>query len=234
MSKETFQNNLAHPKDPGSALTHFIGIILVILAALPLLTRAARGEHPIYLISLGIFVLSMFLLYSASTLYHTFNVSERSNRILRKIDHIMIYVLIAGSYTPVCLITLQGAGGTTLFLLVWCIALLGILQCIFFINCPKWVSSVFYILMGWLCVFSFGDIMELLPRTAFLWLLWGGILYTAGGIIYACKSKAFNQLHKYFGSHEIFHCFVLAGSMCHFVVMYQILGTTVSVSGMGL
>jgi len=126
MSKETFCNNVTHPKDPGSALTHFIGIILVLLAALPLLFRAAAGEHPVYLFSLGIFAVSMLLLYSASTIYHTFNVSEKSNRVLRKLDHIMIYVLIAGSYTPVCLITLQGAGGTTLFLLVWGIALLGI------------------------------------------------------------------------------------------------------------
>jgi len=223
MSKETFQNNVTHPKDPGSALTHFIGVILVVLAALPLLFRAARGEHPIYLFSLGIFVVSMFLLYSASTIYHTFNLSEKSNRILKKLDHIMIYVLIAGSYTPVCLISLSGAGGTSLFLLVWGVALLGILQCIFFINCPKWVSAVLYIAMGWLCVFSFGDIMALLDRSAFLWLLAGGIIYTIGGVIYACKFKAFNSLHKNFGSHEIFHCFVLAGSMCHFVTMYQLL-----------
>ncbi len=225
MSKETFQNNVTHPKDPGSAITHFIGVVLVVLAALPLLFRAASGEHPIYLISLTIFVTSMFLLYSASTIYHTFNLSEKTNQMLKKLDHIMIYILIAGSYTPVCLITLSGAGGTTLFLLVWGVALLGILQCIFFINCPKWVSAVLYIAMGWLCVFSFSDIVTLLDRTAFLWLLTGGIIYTIGGVIYACKFPVFNQLHKNFGSHEIFHCFVLAGSMCHFVTMYHLLET---------
>ncbi len=226
MSKETFQNNLAHPKDPGSAATHLIGIILVLLAALPLLSRAARGEHPIYLISLGIFTVSMFLLYSASTIYHTFNLSEKTNRILKKLDHIMIYLLIAGTYTPICLITLQGASGSFLFLLVWGVALLGILQCIFFINCPKWVSALLYIAMGWLCVFSFTDIVVLLDRSAFLWLLAGGIIYTIGGIIYACKFPVFNRLHKNFGSHEIFHCFVLAGSMCHFITMYRMLETT--------
>lgn len=132
MSKETLQQNLTHPKDPGSALTHFIGVIMVVLAALPLLSRAIQGEHPVYIVSLCIFAVSMFLLYSASTLYHTFNLSEKVNRRLKKLDHIMIYVLIAGSYTPVCLITLKGAGGTSLFLLVWGVALLGILQCIFF------------------------------------------------------------------------------------------------------
>ena len=223
MSKETLQKNITHPKDPGSAITHFIGVVLVILAAIPLLIRASRGEHPVYLFSLGIFAASMFLLYSASTIYHTFNISEKSNRILKKLDHIMIYVLIAGSYTPVCLITLSGVGGYSLCLLVWLVAVLGILQCIFFINCPKWVSAVLYIAMGWLCVFSFSDIVALLARDAFLWLLFGGILYTVGGVIYACKFPIFNQLHKNFGSHEIFHCFVLAGSMCHFVVMYQLL-----------
>ena len=223
MSKETFQNHITHPKDPGSALTHFIGIILVLLAAFPLLVRAAKGEHPIYLISLAIFAGSMFLLYSASTIYHTFNISEKINKRLKKLDHIMIYVLIAGSYTPVCLITLQRAGGTFLFLLVWGIALLGIVQCIFFINCPKWVSAVLYIAMGWLCVFSFSDLIALLDRKAFLWLLTGGIVYTIGGIIYACKFPVFNRLHKNFGSHEIFHCFVLGGSMCHFVTMYRLL-----------
>lgn len=222
MSKETFQQNVTHPKDPGSALTHFIGAVLVVLAALPLLVRAVQGEHPVYIVSLCIFAASMFLLYTASTLYHTFNLSAKINLRLKKLDHIMIYVLIAGTYTPVCLITLSGAGGTSLFLLVWSVALLGILQCIFFINCPKWVSALIYIAMGWLCVFSFGDIVELLNKPAFYWLLAGGIIYTIGGIIYACKFQVFNRLHKNFGSHEIFHCFVLAGSMCHFVTMYCI------------
>ncbi|MBP3577269.1 MAG: hemolysin III family protein [Lachnospiraceae bacterium] len=222
MSKETFQQNVTHPKDPGSALTHFIGAVLVVLAALPLLVRAVQGEHPVYIVSLCIFAASMFLLYTASTLYHTFNLSAKINLRLKKLDHIMIYVLIAGTYTPVCLITLSGAGGTSLFLLVWGVALLGILQCIFFINCPKWVSALIYIAMGWLCVFSFGDIVELLNKPAFYWLLAGGIIYTIGGIIYACKFPVFNRLHENFGSHEIFHCFVLAGSMCHFVTMYCI------------
>ena len=222
MSKETFQQNITHPKDPGSALTHFIGAILVILAALPLLSRTIYGEHPIYIVSLCIFAISMFLLYSASTIYHTFNLSEKINRRLRKLDHMMIYVLIAGTYTPICLIVLRSASGSFLFLLVWSIAILGIIQCIFFINCPKWVSALLYIAMGWLCVFSFDDITALLNKSAFGWLLAGGIIYTIGGIIYACKFPLFNRLHKNFGSHEIFHCFVLAGSMCHFITMYCI------------
>lgn len=222
MSKETFQQNITHPKDPGSALTHFIGAILVLFAALPLLFRAGYEEHPVYIVSLCIFVISMFLLYSASTIYHTFNLSKKINLRLRKLDHMMIYVLIAGTYTPICLITLQNTSGNFLFLLVWGIAILGIIQCIFFIHCPKWVSALLYIAMGWLCVFSFGEITALLNKSAFGWLLAGGIIYTIGGIIYACKFPVFNRLHKNFGSHEIFHCFVLAGSMCHFITMYCI------------
>ena len=227
MSKETFQQNITHPKDPGSALTHGIGIIFVILAAIPLLIKAAQGEHPVYFLSLGIFAVSMFLLYSSSTIYHTFNLSPKVNLNLRKLDHIMIYVLIAGTYTPICMITLRESNGSFLFLLVWGIALLGILQCIFFVHCPKWITSLFYIAMGWLCVFSFSDIIDLMPGTAFYWLLAGGIIYTIGGIIYACKFRVFNQLHKNFGSHEIFHLFVLAGSLCHFVVMYQLADTSI-------
>ena len=123
----------------------------------------------------------------------------------------------------ICLITLQGAGGTTLFLLVWGVALLGILQCIFFINCPKWVSAILYIAMGWLCAFSFTDIIALLDTTAFIWLLAGGIIYTIGGVIYALKLPLFNARHQHFGSHEIFHLFVMAGSACHFVTMYLLL-----------
>lgn len=222
MSKELFRENIVHPKDPGSALTHFIGIFMVLLAALPLLFRAIQGEHPVYFISLCIFVVSMLLLYTASTLYHTFNLSAKTNLRLRKLDHMMIYVLIAGTYTPVCLVGLHGSKGTALFFLVWFVALLGIIQCIFFIHCPKWISSLLYIAMGWLCIFSFDDITTLLNKNAFGWLLAGGIIYTAGGIIYACKFPVFNRLHKNFGSHEIFHCFVLAGSMCHFITMYCI------------
>lgn len=220
MSKETLERNLKHPKDPGSAITHFIGVVMVLLAALPLLVRAATKPHPVYFVSLAIFAASMLLLYLASTTYHTFNISARSNHLLKKLDHMMIYVLIAGSYTPICLIALHGASGMLLFVLVWGVALIGILQCIFWIDCPKWISSCIYITMGWLCIFSFSDIVQALSPAAFGWLLTGGIIYTIGGVIYALKLPAFNKLHKNFGSHEIFHLFCLGGSLCHFILMY--------------
>lgn len=209
-----------HLKDPGSAITHFIGMLMAIFAAVPLLIKAAREPDHIYLISLSIYALSLILLYAASTTYHTFDLSERANTILKKIDHMMIFVLIAGSYTPICLITLKGRTGTILLALVWGIAIVGIILKAFWVFCPKWVSSVLYIGMGWTCVLAFTQILNALSPAAFGWLLAGGIIYTIGGVIYALKLPIFNNRHKNFGSHEIFHLFVMGGSMCHFIVMY--------------
>ena len=207
-------------KDPGSAITHFIGMMMALFASTPLLIRAANNPDRIHLISLAVFITSMVLLYMASTVYHTLNLSERSNRILRKIDHMMIFVLIAGSYTPVCLVVLGNAAGYRLCALVWGIALAGILIKAFWITCPKWFSSLLYIAMGWVCVLAFTQILNSLPPAAFGWLLAGGIIYTIGGIIYALKLPIFNSRHKNFGSHEIFHLFVVGGSICHFIMMY--------------
>ena len=124
-------------KDPGSAITHFIGMLMAAFAATPLLIRAASNPDKIHLISLSIFIVSMILLYAASTTYHTLNLSERTNRILRKIDHCMIFMLIAGSYTPVCLIVLGGKVGYTLCAIVWGIAIAGIILKIIWITSHK-------------------------------------------------------------------------------------------------
>ena len=132
----------------------------------------------------------------------------------------MIFVLIAGSYTPVCMIILDKVKGYHLLALVWGIAIVGFLINALWITCPKWFSSIIYISMGWVCLPVFGDLFFTLPRAAFLWLLGGGIIYTIGGIIYALKLPLFNSKHKYFGSHEIFHIFVMVGSFCHFIFMY--------------
>ena len=207
-------------KDPGSAITHFIGMLMAAFAATPLLIRAASNPDKIHLISLSIFIISMILLYAASTTYHTLNLSERTNRILRKIDHCMIFMLIAGSYTPVCLIVLGGKVGYTLCAFVWGIAIAGIILKLFWITCPKWFSSVLYIAMGWVCVLAFTQILNALSPAAFGWLLAGGIIYTVGGIIYALKLPLFNARPKYCGSHEIVHLFVRGGSICHFIMMY--------------
>ena len=212
-----------HIKDPGSAITHFIGMLMAIFAAVPLLIKAAHEPGHLYLTALTIYAASLILLYAASTTYHTVDISEKVNTILKKIDHMMISVLIAGTYTPICLLVLDRKTGIPLLLLVWGIAIAGILIKAFWVDCPKWFSSVLYICMGWTCVLAFTQILNTLSPAAFGWLLAGGIIYTIGGIIYALKLPIFNNRHKNFGSHEIFHLFVMAGSACHFIVMYAYL-----------
>lgn len=209
-----------HVKDPGSAITHFIGMMMAMFAATPLMIKAARQPDDIHLIALGIFIASMILLYGASTLYHTLDLSAKTNKLLKKIDHMMIFVLIAGSYTPICLIALPQPLGMKLLTVVWGIAVLGIIVKMFWVTCPKWFSSMLYIGMGWTCVLAFTQILNSLSGAAFGWLLAGGIIYTIGGVIYALKLPIFNAKHKFFGSHEIFHLFVMGGSFCHFIVMY--------------
>lgn len=212
-----------HIKDPGSAITHFIGMLMAIFAAVPLLIKAAHEPGHLYMIALTIYAASLILLYAASTTYHTIDISEKVNTILKKIDHMMISVLIAGTYTPICLLVLDRKTGIPLLLLVWGIAIAGILIKAFWVYCPKWFSSVLYIGMGWTCVLAFTQILNTLSPAAFGWLLAGGIIYTIGGVIYALKLPIFNNRHKNFGSHEIFHLFVMAGSACHFIVMYAYL-----------
>jgi hemolysin III len=208
-------------KDPGSAITHFIGMLMAFFAGMPLIIKSLSAPDTIHTISLTIFIVSMILLYAASTSYHTFDISPKINKILKKLDHCMISVMIAGSYTPVCLVVLHGAVGYGLLALVWGIAILGIIFKLCWVTCPRWVSSVLYIIMGWACVLSFTQIINALPTAAFVWLLAGGIIYTVGGVIYALKLPIFNSRHKNFGSHEIFHLFVMGGSVCHFIMMFN-------------
>lgn len=208
-------------REPGSAITHFIAMLMAVFATAPLLVKAGITSGGRSFTAMAVFMTSMILLYGASATYHTVNLTGRYLRIFRKLDHMMIFVLIAGSYTPVCLIVLGGQSGYTLLLLVWSIALAGMLIKACWITCPKWFSSVIYIAMGWVCVLVFGQLLNTLPTVAFLWLLAGGIIYTVGGVIYALKLPILNGRHKNFGSHEVFHLFVMAGSICHFIFMYM-------------
>ena len=207
-------------KDPGSAITHFIGMLMTMFASTPLLIKASGQANKIHLVVFSIFIMSMVLLYATSTIYHTLDISEKINRLFRKFDHMMIFILIAGTYTPICVIALPKPLGMYLLTLVWGIAMVGIIVKMFWITCPKWFSSVLYIGMGWTCVLAFSQLLKSLPVGAFLWLLAGGVIYTVGGVIYALKLPVFNAKYKYFGSHELFHLFVMGGSICHFVVMY--------------
>ncbi|MBO5162408.1 MAG: hemolysin III family protein [Lachnospiraceae bacterium] len=207
-------------REPGSAITHFIAMMMAVFATVPLLVKAGIQSGWENFLAMAIFMGSMILLYGASATYHSVDLTGRSLRVFRKLDHMMIFVLIAGSYTPVCLIVLGGKLGYTLLALVWGIAAVGMLVKACWITCPKWFSSVIYIAMGWVCVLVFGPLLKTLSAPAFLWLLAGGIIYTVGGVIYALKLPIFNAKHKFFGSHEVFHLFVMGGSICHFIFMY--------------
>lgn len=208
-------------REPGSAITHFIAMMMAVFASVPLLVKAGLDSGTRNFFAMAVFMGSMILLYAASATYHSVDLSGKELKIFKRIDHMMIFVLIAGSYTPVCLIILGGKLGYSLLALVWGIALIGMLIKAFWVTCPKWFSSVIYIAMGWVVVFAFGPLVHSLTTPAFLWLLAGGIIYTIGGIIYALKLPLFNSLHKTFGSHEIFHLFVMGGSVCHFIFMYN-------------
>lgn len=208
-------------REPGSAITHFIAMMMAILAATPLLIKAVLSGQAIVFAAMTVFIGSMVLLYGASAAYHSINAGGRILRIFRKLDHMMIFVLIAGSYTPVCLVVLGGRVGYTLLAVVWGLAVLGMAVKALWITCPKWFSSMIYIAMGWICILAFSKILAALPKAGFLWLLAGGIIYTLGGVIYALKLPIFNARHQYFGSHEIFHLFVMGGSLCHYMMMYQ-------------
>ena len=206
-------------REPGSALTHLAGAILAAAAAIPMLIKAAMSGRMEEIAAMSVFMGSMLMLYTASTVYHSLNVKGGILKALRKLDHMMIFVLIAGSYTPVCMLSLEQKKGRMLLLAIWGLALTGMAFKAFWITCPKWLSSIIYIGMGWTCVFVFGDLLEVLSAGAFGWLLAGGIIYTAGGLVYALKIPLFSA-KKYFGNHELFHLFVLGGSICHFICMF--------------
>ena len=170
-------------REPGSAITHFVAMLLAIFASTPLLVKAGCTAGHTCFIAMLVFMASMIALYGASALYHSVNVKDNVLKVFRKIDHMMIFVLIAGSYTPVCLIVLGGKLGYVLLTVVWAIALIGMTIKALWITCPKWFSSIIYISMGWLCVLAFVPIFHALPRAGFDWLLAGGIIYTIGIVL---------------------------------------------------
>ena len=216
---------LFRPKDPISSLTHFIGFLFSI-AATPFVLAYASAYMPEMtgVLSVAVFFLTMTLLYGASAGYHAFHISEKADRILRKIDHCNIFLLIAGSYTPVCMLAMNREHGLLLLGLIWAIALAGIVFKICWITCPKWVSSVLYIFMGWVCLIYIPEIRAAIGPLGFSLLLLEGIFYTAGGIIYALKPRIFpKEKETGFGNHELFHCFVMAGSLFHFLLVLLVL-----------
>lgn len=209
-------------KDPISALTHMAGAIASIVALVFLIIVSATEGNAYNVVSCTIFGVSLILLYTFSTLYHSLKVGERATRVLRKFDHIMIYVLIAGTYTPICLGPLRGPWGWSIFGVVWGIAVGGIILKSICNNPPRWLSTSLYLLMGWVVIVAVVPMLNTFSLEALLWLLAGGIFYTVGAVIYGLKKPALP--FKHFGFHELFHVFVLLGSLCHFyfVITYAI------------
>ena len=206
---------------PWSAITHGIGIVLALAGTAALLLRSLqRGSWLLFGLFL-VYGLSMVGLYTASTLYHCLNTSVAGRIALRKYDHCSIYLLIAGSYTPICLTALKDCGGPILLCCVWVLAVAGLILTVAKLAIPRWLTSAIYLFMGWLAIFAVVPIYRTLPPVGFFWLLLGGILYSVGGVLYAVKWPGRNNPR--FGCHEIFHVFILLGSAAHFVLMYQII-----------
>lgn len=210
---------MKHIKDPMSALTHFVGVILSIVAVYSLVRKASEVGSLLHVVAFSIFGVSLILLYLASTTYHIINHPKKLSSALHRIDHMMIFVLIAGTYTPICLIPLKGTLGLTLLSIIWCVAIAGILFKAFWMNAPRWINTGIYIGMGWMAVIVIFPLVKTLSLSAIFWLFAGGVAYTVGGVIYGMKWPKRNA--KWFGFHEIFHVFVLLGSLCHFIMMYN-------------
>jgi hemolysin III len=194
-----------------NVLSHGTGMILSIIATCFLIAKSLQHSDPIYLISYTTFGLSLILLYGASTFYHQ-SKDDKKRMKLKIFDHAAIYVLIAGTYTPFTLITLQDSIGMIVFLIVWGIAIVGITLKLFFTGRFKLASTILYILMGWVIIFAINPLMNSLSDDGLFWLFSGGLFYTIGAIFYSIKKIKFN--------HAIFHFFVLFGSGCHFVAVY--------------
>jgi hemolysin III len=201
-------------REPVNGASHLVGLLLAGAGTI-LLLHLAKG--PGELVAFGVYGATLILLYGASTLYHSLTLPERPRRALRTLDHIAIYFLIAGTYTPVALITLKGPLGWTLLAAVWLIALAGVPFKLFFLDAPVWLSTSTYLAMGYLALVAVVPIARAVSFRGLAWLVAGGIAYTIGAVIYAGQRP--DPFPGRFGHHEIWHLLVLAGSGCHFAFM---------------
>ena len=208
-------------REPISGLTHVFGALMSIVGLIILVLISAFNKSPVHVITFVIFGTSLILLYSASSIYHMVTISEKAIKRLRTLDHSMIYVLIAGSYTPICLIALKGSLGWGLFIAIWAIATLGILLKLFWLSAPRWLYTLFYVVMGWISILVISPLTKVIPQGGIIWLFAGGISYTVGALVYGTKWPPIKS--KLFGFHEVFHIFVLIGSFCHYWLMLKYL-----------
>jgi len=202
-------------REPFSGLSHLFGALVSAIGLAYMLLKSP--EHTIeQLVAYWVFGVSMILMFSSSALYHLSNDSPERLKLYRRIDHICIYLMIAGSYTPFCLLALEGQLAWNLLAAIWGIAFVGVIKKVFWLNAPRWLSTGIYLLMGWVCVFAIGPLIDGLPASAFSWLLAGGLSYSFGAVIYGFKKPNFSPQ---FGFHELWHLFVLGGAFCHFVAI---------------
>ena len=198
-----------------NVISHGMGFVLSIVALIMLIFKASRFDEMKPLISFIVFGVSMVLVYAASTFYHSAKTKTLRYR-LNILDHAAIYVLIAGTYTPFALITLEGFVGWTIFWVVWSIALLGVILKLFYAGRFQLLSTILYVAMGWLIIFAINPLIENLSTSGLRWLFAGGISYTIGAILFMLKKIPFN--------HAIFHVFVLLGTFAHFIsIFYYVL-----------
>lgn len=221
--KEKYSEAGRNPYDslrPMSALTHGVGILFALLA-LDVLLHMTFGKGAATITAVTVYAISMLCLYTASTVYHSLNTGLKGRLFLRKLDHVMIYFLIAGTYTPVCMISLEGTiSGKLMLLIIWSMAILGSTFTLFWISMPRILTTIIYLVMGWTAIFAIYPIHQAMNEECFFLLLLGGILYSLGAILYALKWPGRNN--RYFGCHEIFHVFIVLGSISHFLMIYQL------------
>jgi hemolysin III len=201
-------------REPVSGLTHLAGALFAIVALCILSVQATLHGSIWHIVSFSVFGTTMLLMFASSAVYHLSYGSEQWIAWLKRIDHIAIFLLIAGTYTPVCLVPLHGTTGWWLLGTVWLLALLGVALKLFWITAPRWLSTLVYIAMGWLIMVAAQPAIERIPTGALIWMACGGGFYTIGAVIYACKWP--NPWPDTFGFHEIWHLFVIAGVFCHF------------------
>ena len=198
-----------------NALTHLIGAVLALVGTVVLIARAALGGDPWKVVSVSIYGMTLVLLYSFSALYHSFR--GRAKDVLRELDHHGIYLLIAGSYTPFCLVTLRGPWGWSLLGVVWGLAVLGSLVELRPKRGARILSVVIYVVMGWVALAALVPLLQRLGVTGFAWLAAGGLFYTVGIVFYALDTRLAH-------AHGIWHLFVIAGSAAHYVaILYYVL-----------
>jgi hemolysin III len=202
-------------RDPVSGLTHFFSAVLAAIGLIVLLILGSRdtGKE----ITLLIYGLSLILMLSASATYHLVNARPTIIAWLRKMDHTSIYLLIAGSYTPICVHFFTGFWSNGFLAIIWGMALVGIIVKLFVIRAPRWVTAGIYLLMGWLSILAVGEMLTRMPAQALVWLALGGLAYTLGAIVYILKKPDF--IPGVFGFHEVWHIFVILGCLAHFILI---------------